>query len=55
MKKKYPIKMVNNKIIPTQKINDNKLKNEIENFKFFVQYGSFKIQMIIKKGILNTI
>lgn len=34
--------MVNNKIIPTKKINDNKLKNEIENFKFFVQYGSFK-------------
>ncbi|MDH9059967.1 tandem-type lipoprotein [Staphylococcus epidermidis] len=40
--KKYPIKMVNNKIIPTKKINDSKLKNEIENFKFFVQYGSFK-------------
>ena len=48
--KKYPIKMVNNKIIPTQKINDNKLKNEIENFKFFVQYGSFKNSDDYKEG-----
>ena len=42
--------MVNNKIIPTQKINDNKLKNEIENFKFFVQYGSFKNSDDYKEG-----
>ncbi|HDK4015595.1 TPA: tandem-type lipoprotein, partial [Staphylococcus aureus] len=40
--KKYPVKMINNKIIPTVKIKDEKLKKEIENFKFFVQYGSFK-------------
>ncbi|MGT2652979.1 tandem-type lipoprotein [Staphylococcus aureus] len=40
--KKYPVKMINNKIIPTEEIKDEKLKKEIENFKFFVQYGSFK-------------
>ncbi|HCC5684701.1 tandem-type lipoprotein [Staphylococcus aureus] len=40
--KKYPVKMKNNKIIPTEEIKDEKLKKEIENFKFFVQYGSFK-------------
>ena len=33
--------MENNKIIPTKQIKDKKLK-EIENFKFFVQYGNFK-------------
>ncbi|HAR7217436.1 TPA: tandem-type lipoprotein [Staphylococcus aureus] len=31
--KRYPVKMVDNKIIPTK---------EIENFKFFAQYGNFK-------------
>ncbi|HCV8819990.1 TPA: tandem-type lipoprotein, partial [Staphylococcus aureus] len=40
--KKYPVKMKNNKIIPNEEIKDEKLKKEIENFKFFVQYGSFK-------------
>ncbi|WP_398572730.1 Csa1 family protein, partial [Staphylococcus aureus] len=34
--------MKNNKIIPNEEIKDEKLKKEIENFKFFVQYGSFK-------------
>ncbi|WP_342589560.1 tandem-type lipoprotein [Staphylococcus aureus] len=41
-KKKYPVKMEHNKIIPTKPIKDEKLKKEIENFKFFVQYGKFK-------------
>nr|MDK7246405.1 tandem-type lipoprotein [Staphylococcus lugdunensis] len=40
--KRYPVKMEHNKIIPTKPINDKKLKEEIENFKFFVQYGNFK-------------
>ncbi|MDK6298180.1 tandem-type lipoprotein [Staphylococcus caprae] len=40
--KKYPVKMENNKITPTKQIKDEKLKKEIENFKFFVQYGNFK-------------
>ncbi|MBU7128500.1 tandem-type lipoprotein, partial [Staphylococcus aureus] len=38
----YPVKMVDNKIIPTKDINDEKIKKEIENFKFFAQYGNFK-------------
>ena len=45
-KKKYPVKMENNKIIPTKPISNDKLK--IENFKFFVQYGNFKDFKIIK-------
>lgn len=40
--KKYPVKMKHNQIIPTKPIPDDKLKEEIENFKFFVQYGNFK-------------
>ncbi|MVL38271.1 tandem-type lipoprotein [Staphylococcus aureus] len=40
--KKYPVKMEHNQIIPTKPIKDEKLKKEIENFKFFVQYGNFK-------------
>ncbi|HHB3485561.1 TPA: tandem-type lipoprotein Lpl6 [Staphylococcus aureus] len=39
---KYEVKMVGNKIIPTEQINDEKIKKEIENFKFFAQYGNFK-------------
>ncbi|HDN3479835.1 TPA: tandem-type lipoprotein [Staphylococcus aureus] len=40
--KEYPVKMEHNKIIPTKPIADDKLRKEIENFKFFVQYGDFK-------------
>ncbi|MBR8866149.1 tandem-type lipoprotein, partial [Staphylococcus aureus] len=36
------VKMEHNQIIPTKPIRDDKLKKEIENFKFFVQYGDFK-------------
>ncbi|HDI6897135.1 TPA: tandem-type lipoprotein [Staphylococcus aureus] len=39
---KYPVKMEHNRIIPTKPIADNKLRKEIEDFKFFVQYGDFK-------------
>ncbi|MDI7094373.1 Csa1 family protein, partial [Escherichia coli] len=35
----YPVKMIDNKIIPTKDIKDEKIKKEIENFKFFAQYG----------------
>ncbi|RNB23237.1 tandem-type lipoprotein [Staphylococcus aureus] len=41
-KKKYPVKMEHNKIIPTKPLPNDELKKEIENFKFFVQYGNFK-------------
>lgn len=34
--------MVNNKIVPIDPINDKGVKKEIENFKFFSQYGDFK-------------
>ncbi len=37
--KRYPVKMEHNKIIPTKPLPNDKLKNEIEDFKFFVQYG----------------
>ncbi|EWL76382.1 tandem lipoprotein [Staphylococcus aureus F29982] len=40
--KEYPVKMEHNKIIPTKPIADDKLRKEIEDFKFFVQYGDFK-------------
>ncbi|HDE0345217.1 TPA: tandem-type lipoprotein [Staphylococcus aureus] len=40
--KEYPVKMEHNKIIPTKPIADDKLRKEIENFKFFIQYGDFK-------------
>ncbi|HCY7017099.1 TPA: tandem-type lipoprotein [Staphylococcus aureus] len=39
---KYPVKMKHDRIIPTKPITDDKLRKEIENFKFFVQYGDFK-------------
>ncbi|MBU5272569.1 tandem-type lipoprotein [Staphylococcus caprae] len=48
--KKYPVKMESNKITPTKKIKDEKLKREIENFKFFVQYGNFKDLKDYKNG-----
>ncbi|MCQ9291531.1 tandem-type lipoprotein [Staphylococcus hyicus] len=40
--KKYPVKMVNNHIIPKEPITDKKVLKEIEDFKFFVQYANFK-------------
>ncbi|CDR66784.1 Membrane lipoprotein [Staphylococcus schweitzeri] len=40
--KKYPVKMENNRIVPMKPIHDEKLRKEIEDFKFFVQYGNFK-------------
>ncbi len=40
--KRYPVKMENNKMIPLKSIDDEKVKKEIEEFKFFVQYGNFK-------------
>ncbi|HDJ7541651.1 tandem-type lipoprotein [Staphylococcus aureus] len=48
--KKYPVKMVDNKIIPTKDIKDEKIKKEIENFKFFAQYGNFKDLSKYKDG-----
>ncbi|SCS46651.1 tandem lipoprotein [Staphylococcus aureus] len=51
--KKYPVKMVDNKIIPTKDIKDEKIKKEIENFKFFAQYGNFKDLSKYKDGDIS--
>ncbi|PTH36655.1 tandem-type lipoprotein, partial [Staphylococcus agnetis] len=40
--KKYPVKMVKNRIIPKEPIKDKKVLKEIEDFRFFVQYANFK-------------
>ena len=40
--KKYPVKMKNNKIIPNEEIKDEKLKKEIENFKFLCNMAVLK-------------
>ncbi|MBR9393262.1 tandem-type lipoprotein, partial [Staphylococcus aureus] len=39
--------------IPTKPITDDKLKKEIENFKFFVQYGNFKDFKDYKDGDIS--
>ncbi|WP_322107527.1 tandem-type lipoprotein [Staphylococcus aureus] len=39
---KYPVKIEHNRIISTKPIADDKLRKEIEDVKFFVQYGDFK-------------
>ncbi|SGR93636.1 tandem-type lipoprotein [Staphylococcus aureus] len=49
----YPVKMVDNKIIPTKGIKDENIKKEIENFKFFAQYGSFKGLSKYKDGDIS--
>ena len=51
--KRYPVKMEHNKIISTKPIPDDKLKKEIENFKFFVQYGNFKNLKDYKDGEIS--
>ncbi|MFB2003668.1 tandem-type lipoprotein [Staphylococcus aureus] len=51
--KRYPVKMEHNQIIPKQPIQDDKLKKEIENFKFFVQYGNFKNIKDYKDGDIS--
>ncbi|HFN8636841.1 TPA: tandem-type lipoprotein [Staphylococcus aureus] len=50
---KYPVKMEHNRIIPTKPIADDKLRKEIENFKFFVQYGDFKDINDYKNGDIS--
>ncbi|MCL7517367.1 tandem-type lipoprotein, partial [Staphylococcus aureus] len=51
--KKYPVKMINNKFISTEEVKDEKIKKEIENFKFFVQYGNFKNLKNYKDGDIS--
>ncbi|MBK4050502.1 tandem-type lipoprotein [Staphylococcus aureus] len=51
--KEYPVKMVDNKIIPTKGVKDENIKKEIENFKFFAQYGNFKDLSKYKDGDIS--
>ncbi len=51
--KRYPVKMEHNQIIPTKPIPNDKLKKEIENFKFFVQYDNFKDINDYKNGDIS--
>lgn len=51
--KRYPVKMEHNQIIPTKPIPNDKLKKEIENFKFFVQYANFKDINDYKNGDIS--
>ena len=46
--KKYHVELKNNKIVLLDKVEDPKLKNKIENFKFFSQYADFRDLKIIK-------
>ncbi|HEI1436400.1 TPA: tandem-type lipoprotein [Staphylococcus aureus] len=49
----YPVKMIDNKIIPTKDIKEENIKKEIENFKFFAQYSNFKDLMNYKGGDIS--
>ncbi|WP_256089975.1 Csa1 family protein, partial [Staphylococcus aureus] len=49
----YPVKMIDNKIILTKDIKDEKIKKEIEIFKFFAQYGNFKDLTKYKGGDIS--
>ena len=51
--KKFPVKMENNKIIPIKKIEDSKIKREIDEFKFFAQYANFKELNDYKNGNIS--
>ncbi|HDY9539939.1 TPA: tandem-type lipoprotein [Staphylococcus argenteus] len=51
--KKYPVKMINNKFISTEEVKEENIKKEIENFKFFVQYGDFKNLENYKDGDIS--
>ncbi|MBR9287972.1 tandem-type lipoprotein, partial [Staphylococcus aureus] len=51
--KKYPVKMINNKFISTEEVKEENIKKEIENFKFFAQYGNFKDLMNYKDGDIS--
>ncbi|MHD0396298.1 tandem-type lipoprotein [Staphylococcus simulans] len=52
-KKKYPVKMENNEIVPTEEIKDGNVRKEIENFRFFAQYADFKDLDKYKNGNIS--
>ncbi|HDD7309835.1 tandem-type lipoprotein [Staphylococcus aureus] len=52
--KNYRVEMKNNKIILLDKVEDQKLKERIENFKFFGQYADFKDLKNYKNGRISS-
>ncbi|HCY6619175.1 TPA: tandem-type lipoprotein [Staphylococcus aureus] len=52
--KNYRVEMKNNKIILLDKVEDQKLKERIENFKFFGQYADFKSLKSYNNGDVST-
>ncbi|WP_269459136.1 tandem-type lipoprotein [Staphylococcus hyicus] len=38
----YPIRLENNKIVPSKPIKDEEIRKEIGDFRFFIQYANFK-------------
>ncbi|EVB45774.1 tandem-type lipoprotein [Staphylococcus aureus] len=52
--KNYKIEMKNNKIILLDEVKDDKLKQKIENFKFFSQYADFKDLKNYQDGSITT-
>ncbi|HCY9674844.1 TPA: tandem-type lipoprotein [Staphylococcus aureus] len=52
--KNYKIEMKNNKIILLDEVKDDKLKQKIENFKFFSQYADFRDLKYYKNGNISS-
>ncbi|WP_433991408.1 tandem-type lipoprotein [Staphylococcus aureus] len=52
--KKYRVELKNNKIILLDNVEDEKLKQKIENFKFFSQYADFKDLKNYQDGSITT-
>ncbi|SBD38840.1 lipoprotein [Staphylococcus aureus] len=54
IKKKYHVELKNNKIVLLDNVEDSKLKNKIENFKFFSQYADFRDFKNYKNGNISS-
>ncbi|EFH25265.1 tandem lipoprotein [Staphylococcus aureus subsp. aureus ATCC 51811] len=52
--KKYHVELKNNKIVLLDNVEDSKLKNKIENFKFFSQYADFRDFKNYKNGNISS-
>ncbi len=52
--KKYHVELKNNKIVLLDRLEDAKLKNKIENFKFFSQYADFRDFKNYKNGNISS-
>lgn len=52
--KKYRVEFKNNKIVLLDKVEDENIKQKIENFKFFGQYADFKDLKNYKNGRISS-